>query len=454
MKSRSLYIKIFLWFCLTIIASTLLVIFVAVITGSQPFGRRWMAVTQDLYAQSAVDFYSTGGKPALDRYLTTIRRSTGIEGHLFRDPTGAQSTDVSAQYVPAHAAHVFTEALSTNESAARLGRYWTAASVITAPDQTRYIFVMEAFPLRGFLDGTFLTSMAPRLAAGLLLVAIFCLLLARHITRPIRVLQSAAAQMAAGDLSVRTLPALGSRTDELAAMAAAFDSMAARIETLLHMQRQMLADISHELRSPLTRISVSLELLRRGETDVLETMQQDLDRLNQMIGQVLELTRFDLQQQPLARYPVELVSLLEDLLDSANHEGRARGVTVTLAVPPTCIIPGDETLLRSAIENIIRNALQHAPPVSTVTLTLTLTCAAQATLRIDDTGPGVPAEALPNLFAPFFRVPQNNSAHPHGTGLGLSISARILERHGGTVTASNRAPHGLSVILTLPSADS
>ncbi len=452
MKPRSLYTKIFLWFCLTIAASTLLVIFVALITGSQPFGRRWMAVTQDLYAHSAVDFYSTGGQPELNRYLTTIRRSTGIAGHLFRNPASEHATDVSGQPAPAHTLHVFREALATNESAARLGRYWTAASVITAPDQTRYMFVMEAFPLRGFLDGTFLTSMAPRLAAGLLLVAGFCLLLARHITRPIRVLQLAATQMAAGNLSARTLPALGSRTDELAAMAAAFDSMAARIETLLHMQRQMLADISHELRSPLTRISVSLELLRRGETDVLETMQQDLDRLNEMIGQVLELTRFDLQEQPLAQYQVELVSLLEDLLDSANHEGRARGITVTLAAPSTCIVPGDEALLRSAIENIIRNALQHAPLQSTVSLTLTR--GAQASLRIDDDGSGVPAAALPNLFAPFFRVPQNSGVHSHGTGLGLSISARIVERHAGTVTAVNRSPQGLSVILTLPTTSS
>jgi two-component system sensor histidine kinase CpxA len=449
LRPRSLYAKIFLWFCLTVVVTSTLVLTVAGLTGSQPFGRRWMAMTQDLYAHSAVDFYTTGGAPALTHYLQTIDTQSGIEGHLIDD----QGTDVLHTPFPPHALGVYNRTRIDGLSAGHLGRFWTAASAVNAGGH-RYIFVMEAHPLRGFLDGTFLFSTTPRLIAGILLVAIFCLLLARHITRPISLLEAAATSMASGDLSVRTLPSLRGRTDELASMAAAFDSMAERIDNLLRTQRQMLADISHELRSPLTRIGVSLELLRRGETDVLEPMQTDLDRLNAMIGQVLELTRFELQQPSATSNPVDLRLILEDIIESANYEGRATGKVLVLALDPpsttTCFVPGEAPALRSCLENIIRNALQYSPAQSRIDILLH-SSPATTTIRVEDTGPGVPAEYLPQLFAPFFRVPGSAETHPQGSGLGLSIAARVIARHKGTIQATNRTPQGLSVQITLPS---
>ena len=462
LRPRLLYTKIFLWFCLTIFASTVLVLLVAALTGTQPFGRRWMAMTQDLYANSAVDFYSSGGRAGLSTYLEKIQRDSGIEGHLIN----AQGEDVLGGGVPEHMRGVYGAALRTGRSAAHLGRYWTAASVVDSPEH--YVFVMEAYPRKGFLDGTFFNPMAARLLGGLLLVAIFCLLLARHITQPIRMLQGAATRMASGDLSVRTLPELRGRKDELAAMAAAFDSMAERIETLLRTQRQMLADISHELRSPLTRISVSLELLRRGEVDVLEPMQADLDRLNGMIGQVLELTRLELSEplQASQQHEVDLHAMLEEIAESANYEGRATGKTVTLvanrvvALTPgrevtlassgPCVVMGEDSALRSCIENIVRNALEYSPEGGEIAITMTAGPHEMVTVRVDDSGPGVPEEAVARLFAPFYRVPGSGVGHPGGSGLGLSISARAAARCGGSIAAANRAPHGLSVSVMLP----
>jgi two-component system sensor histidine kinase CpxA len=446
LRSRSLYVTIFLWFCLTILVSTFLVLLVASLTGSRPFGRRWMAMSQDLYASSAVDFYTTGGGPALSRYLATIETNSGIEGHLI----DTRGEDVLGGGVPAHAAGVYREARSKGHSAAHLGRYWTAASPVAGAGG--YIFVMEAHPLHGFLDGTFFNSMMPRLLGGTLLVALFCLLLARHITRPIRVLEGAATRMAAGDLSVRTLPAMRGRTDELAAMGAAFDSMAERIETLLRTQRQMLADISHELRSPLTRISVSLELLRRGEVDVLEPMQEDLDRLNGMIGQVLELTRVELSE-PLAasaEHQVNLSAILEEIVASAKYEGRAAGKSVTLVSAGSYFVTGEAAALRSCIENIVRNALQYSPAGGEIHVTLSREPGGMVAVRVEDCGPGVPEEALPRLFAPFYRVPGSMAEHPGGSGLGLSIAARAVDRCGGSIFAENRTPHGLRVSVMLP----
>ncbi len=407
-----------------------------------------MAMTQDLYAHSAVDFYTTGGPPALTRYLAAIDSGSGIEGHLI----DAQGVDVLGTPFPEHAEGVYRRVKSNGLSAGHLARYWTAASAVSTGGQ-RYIFVMEAHPLRGFADGTFLFSIAPRLLGGALLVALFCLLLARHITRPIRLLEAAAASMAGGDLSVRTLPALRGRTDELASMAAAFDGMAERIDGLLRTQRQMLADISHELRSPLTRIGVSLELLRRGETDVLEPMQADLDRLNLMIGQVLEMTRFELQETSTASHEIDFKEVLEDIVESANYEGRGAGKSVNLKAPAgPCKVMGEDAALRSCVENIVRNALQHSPPGGLIAIGLEHPASGWIMLRVDDSGPGVPDEPLSKLFTPFFRVPGSSESHPHGSGLGLSISARVVARHGGTIAAINRSPHGLSVSLKLPSA--
>jgi two-component system sensor histidine kinase CpxA len=443
-RGHSLYTKIFLWFCLTTAMTVTLVLTVAGLTGSQPFGRRWMAMTQDLYAHSAADFYGTGGPSALKRYLATIDASSGIEGHLIDD----HGHDVLGEPFPEHALGVYRRVTQTQRSAAHLGRYWTAASLSAVGGQ-RYIFVMEAHPLRGFLDGTFFYSLVPRLLAGVLLVALFCLLLARHITRPIRVLEAAATSMAGGDLSVRTLPALRGRRDELASMAEAFDGMAERIEELLRTQRQMLGDISHELRSPLTRMGVSLELLRRGETDVLEPMQADLERLNTMIGQVLELTRFELQTPGATQQVVDLIAIVEEVVESANYEGRSVGKSFVLTAQGGCFVRGEAGALGSCIENIVRNALQHSDPGGRVDITMNED-AGRVTVRVADRGPGVPEAYLPDLFLPFFRVPGTGEGHPHGSGLGLSIAARIVARYGGTITAQTGVPGGLVIALELP----
>jgi methyl-accepting chemotaxis protein len=230
LRLRSLYTKIFLWFCLTVAVSTSLVFGIASMTGSQPFGRRYVEVTQDLYARTAVDLYTTGGAPALERYMAVLRSNSRIEGHLLeRDATSG----VLGEPVPPQDAGVLEQARRTGRSVSQINRhFWAAASVVSVGESAsqRYIFILSAHPLQAILNGTLFSLAVPRIGGGLLLSALLCLLLARHITRPIRLLEAAATSMAGGDLSVRTLPALRGRTDELASMAAAFDGMAERID--------------------------------------------------------------------------------------------------------------------------------------------------------------------------------------------------------------------------------
>ena len=442
---RSLFAKIFLWFCLTLVIATALVLGAASLTGSQPFGKRWMAMTQDLYAHSAVDFYTTGGASSLRRFQQSILLSSAIEGSLI----DTHGKDVLGTSFPEHTRHVYELTLARGRSTARLGRYWTAASPVVAPDGRHYVFVMEAHPLRGFIDGTFFFSVVPRLLGGLILSGLLCLLLARHITRPIRTLEEAATRMARGDLAVRTMPSMSGRTDELATMAKAFDSMAERIEALLMTERQMLADISHELRSPLTRIGVSLELLSRGEQDVIVPMQADLDRLNVMIGQVLELARFDLQDPIATQGRVDLHAVLEDVVESASYEGRQKHCAVTLSAQGPAFVTGEYAALRSCFENVVRNAVSYSPANGIVAVSLSFEGAAFL-ISIEDAGPGVPEESLTRIFAPFFRVPSGAATTVPGTGLGLSIAARIVACYGGTIRAVNRPPQGLAVQLRLP----
>jgi two-component system sensor histidine kinase CpxA len=423
---QSLYAKIFLWFCATIALTLLVTLASAVFLGSQPFGKRWMAMTQDLYAHSAVDFYATGGDAGLARYLDVLERSSTVQGQLL----DAEDHDVLGHTVSPDGAAVLAQAKRTGQSAMRLGRVWSAASPVRYAGKT-YTFVMVV-------------------GLGLVLVALCCLLLARHITRPILVLERAAAELASGSLTVRALPQFAGRKDELARMAGAFDHMAERIQTLIRTQQEMLGHISHELRSPLTRAAVSLELLRRGDGESLEQMQVDLDRLNQMIGEILELTRMDLRQGVrVVSERVDLRALLEAIAQDASFEARERGQHIVCEIAEPCVVMGDRALLRSCYENVVRNALLYTMAGSVIRISLS--CSAdRALVLVEDDGDGVPEEALPRLFEMFYRVGAMSERHPEGTGFGLAIAQRIVTMHGGTISAGRVMPHGLAIEITLP----
>ena len=154
--------------------------------------------------------------------------------------------------------------------------------------------------------------------------------------RLLRALQTASRRLAAGDLSSRVLPTIAPREDELADTARAFDQMADRIQLLVQKRQALLADISHELRSPLTRLSVSLELMRRGETDVLEQMQTDLDRMNGMIGEILLLTRLELEPPQAASAHVDLAAMLEQVAHDVEFEMQAQDERVIVSMHGAC----------------------------------------------------------------------------------------------------------------------
>jgi signal transduction histidine kinase len=239
-------------------------------------------------------------------------------------------------------------------------------------------------------------------------------------------------------------------------MATAFDRMAERIQGLILAQQEMLGHISHELRSPLTRIGVSLELLRRGEAESLDQMQLDLDRLNQMIGEILQITRMDLESAAAGRKVlqarVELGPMLAGIARDAAFEAQAMGTQIELSVEADCVVLGDEEMLRSCCENVVRNALLYAPQGRKIRIGVSHGVGETVAIVIQDEGDGVPDEALPHLFELFYRVGDSPEKHPSGTGFGLAIAKRIVAMHGGTIGANNMLPHGLEVRIIVPGA--
>jgi len=444
---RTIFAKIFFWFWLAIAGVTLSVLLITVISGVQPLGRRWMAHTLDLYASSAVDFYTHGGAPQLSKYLNDIQESSGIRATLI-DPQG---NDVLGAGLPARSEWILAAARRDGESKFHTGWIWLAASVVHTP-QGNFILVARIFPLRGFWNQANLEAVLLRWAIALLSAGLLCWLIARHITAPIAALQTATRRIADGDLSVRATPGIPPRNDELADLARDFDRMADRVQSLVGKQQELLADISHELRSPLARLSVCLELARRGDTDAMEKMQADLDRLDVLIGQVLTLTRLHLQEGTKIKTQVNLRSILESVAADAAFEGKSAEKSVVITQAEDCWVPGDAELLRSGIENIVRNALRYTRPQTAVEISLLRRNgpAPAAVVTVQDHGPGVPEDALPRLFEPFYRVEQSRDRGSGGSGLGLAIAQKVVSLHRGAIKASNRPQGGLAMQISLP----
>ena len=229
--------------------------------------------------------------------------------------------------------------------------------------------------------------------------------------------------------------------------------MAGRIETLLNAERRLLLlDISHELRSPLARLGVAIELARSGEglDSSLNRIQKESDRLNALVGQLLQVTRAEGDPSILRRDPVRLDALVEQMVEESRIEAAARGCELRFEEREPVTVEGDPELLRRAVENVIRNAIRYSPREAAVEVSLGRRDG-RALVRVRDYGPGVPDESVTRLFDAFYRVEPDRNRLSGGIGLGLSIARRAVELHKGSIHARNAAP-GLEVELELPAA--
>lgn len=295
-----------------------------------------------------------------------------------------------------------------------------------------------------------------RIALSVLLAALVCYGLARSVSTPILLLRGAAHQVALGDLEVRLSekPLFRRRHDELGELARDFDRMVAQLHRGRDSQRQLLADISHELRSPLARLSVALELARRKvgpeALGSIDRIEREAERMNLLIAELLNLTRLEASVLPLEARDIDLLRLVHEVVEDADFEAGARGCRVVVETTEVAlIVEGVEELLCRAVENIVRNAIRYTDEGTTVSVTLEQQ-ERSVQLCIRDHGPGVPEDVLEQLFVPFWRVGTDRDRASGGVGLGLAIAERAVRLHGGHIRAENAADGGLSITITLP----
>lgn len=283
------------------------------------------------------------------------------------------------------------------------------------------------------------------LGIAMLVSTPLCLLLAWRLTRPILQLQQSVSQLAQGKLETR-IPNLG-RRDEIGQLADHVSHMVDTLKRMIQKQKQLLSDISHELRSPLTRIQLAQALIRRkqGDSSELARIESEIARLDKLIGDLLDLSR--VQQHVEAPVELPLADLLEPILDDAMFEANQNGKQLRLPPLPTESLRMWPELLARALENPLRNALKYAREFIKVDWYQE---GREWVMTIRDDGPGVPVEQQPMLFLPFFRVDDARNAKTGGTGLGLAIAAEAIQRHGGTIKASSNHPTGLVITIRLP----
>jgi two-component system, OmpR family, sensor histidine kinase CpxA len=301
------------------------------------------------------------------------------------------------------------------------------------------------------------TAIAVRACVVLLVSFCICYLLSRYLTAPIVRLREASQLLAAGHLSTRASAEMERRNDELGFLVRDFNAMASRIEELISRQRQLIQDISHELRSPLARLKVALDLSRerKGSDSAFNQMEQDIDRMSEMIGRMLTVAKLDTPSAPVQMARIDLGYLVSQVVRSAEFEMRERDNAVKLTVRGRCFVHGSAELLQSAIENVIRNAVRYTTPDASVDIHLELLEKPDGSfllLSVRDYGVGVPESELPNIFRPFYRVANDRDRESGGAGLGLAIADRVVRVHGGTIRACNGTPPGLRVEICLPAA--
>lgn len=329
-----------------------------------------------------------------------------------------------------------------------VGSQFFAAEPLTL-EGTRYVAILVA-PRPA-------TSWFPHLPPWTLpLSALVTFVFAYLLTKPVRALRMAFRKFAAGDMAVRLPVSRNALRDwggaDVRTLMIDFNEMADRIQALLQAHRTLLRDVSHELRSPLARLNVALELAREEAPNAkpaLDRAELESSRLNALIGELLSLSSMETLQSLPNRSVVSLADLVDEIMPDLIFEAEARDAEIVHHNRGACPVLVNQDLLRRALENVIRNAIRYSPAGACVVIE-TLDDAAAGIVRVCDSGPGVPNESLAAIFRPFYRVDSARQNTTGGFGVGLAIADRAIELHGGVIRAFNRQGGGLCVELSVP----
>jgi len=463
---RSTYAKIFLSFWLAQFLIGVSTIFITI----RQFESVSTAYTSsfammETLARLSLDAYDSGGCPALK----------AVPNKFFMDKPGPEdqpavlfdSTNTplcqqvdSSQVLPA-VERIREKGYILGE---RHGRGYLLGVELKDARGQKYVYLERGtYPIKIYIP---YAEMLPRLLIGLIVSVLVTFGIALVITRPIGSLREAARQLAAGNLSARANSPQAKRNrksgDELYGLVYDFNVMAERLESLVASQKLLLRDVSHELRSPLARLSVALEWAREeaqpGIEEQFERIENETVRLNALIGQLLSLSHMESATSLPAKERVSIAHIVEELLPDMDFEAQRRNCSVTFAEAGSQKndVMGSPELLGRAIENVIRNAIAYTAEGTSVEIQLSNQSKAgmrRVVLQVKDHGPGVPEAALQSIFHPFHRLDGSRRRSTGGFGVGLAITERAIQLHGGEVVARNAAEGGLIVEIRLPVSD-
>lgn len=441
---RKLYWKIFIWFwvamCFTILITALLSSQVTRHSSNDSDEHAFISVI----SSAALTMIDSDNRAQFNTWNQYLRTNYNIQLAILPLKPHEQ-IEVAEEFQP------------ISKQLHKLGRSHIKPPFLISPplvsnngDQYRLIgkFPPEVFEAYKFNRGNIIV----RLSLAFIFGGFVCYLLSLYLSRPIRILQRAARRLGRGNFSTRVNDKLTKRNDEIGELASEFNDMAARLESLISSRQQLLQDISHELRSPLARLSVALELAKDKAPQVsreLDRIGKESEKLNELIQQILTLASLNNEDPRMAFNEFDLVKMIRSIIDDANFEAQHLPSTITFDCPSNCKISANFSLIQSAIENVVRNALNYSEKDQPLKLSL-ITEKQTVTITIEDTGPGIAENMLPNIFEPFFRTDDSRTASTGGFGLGLAIAKKAIVLHHGSITAYNVTKGGLGVKICLP----
>lgn len=431
-------------------------------------------------AQAVLD---AGGRPALERWLAAHNQTLDGSGQRVlvldsrgRDilgqrrprfspgpdagprPSNAPSSPARIEVPPPDA--TLMNRLPDRPSFARGGPLPPDIALfprLAAQDGTLYVLMFDPPPGHGPFSPPFSrTTILALLLIALSVSGLVSYAFARSMSRPLERLQATARRLADGDLAARTPARDAARRDEIGMLAREIDAMAARLASLIEARRQLLRDMSHELRSPLARLQMAVGIARQPGADEarqLERIERESERLEKLIAGILDYARLERDPSTLARETVDVPELVRGVLQDAEFEFQAEAGRIVVSFPPDelpggALLPNaDPAVLHTAVDNVVRNALLHGGP-GPIEVSVEAN-AGELSITVRDHGPGVPPSDLERIFEPFYRV-TTDAPRVEGYGVGLALAGRAAGLHGGRVVAENAQGGGLRVRIVLP----
>lgn len=455
---RSLFFKIFVIFwiaqSLIFVISTALIVRHHFESPDVLFDGLHSALAND--AHRAAEAYESGGCAAVSKLGLEIEQQIAL-----KDGSGQDLCNPLGIPLPA-ARTQFPERISSNQAAQHF--IWRVP--VTSSSGKAYLFLLSRPHVERHhsLMDDLMHFASPTLPVAIVVGGLTTFVLVLLFTRPIVRLRKAARELALGNLKARVKELENqsrfSSGDEFHALLHDFNHMAERLESLVGAQQLLLRDVSHELRSPLARLSVALELAREdGSPETakhLNRMERETEKLNQLIGQLLTLSSIEAIENIERFEPISLNEVVVQMLPDAQYEASQRQCSVALHAKDECTVQGNRQLLYRAIENVLRNAIQYTNPGTGVEIRVAVERDAAdqpvAVVEVSDHGPGIPEAEAEAIFRPFYRVDRARSLETGGFGVGLAIAERTVKLHGGRVSGHNRSGGGATIRLEFPLA--